>query len=126
MMKEKIHNSLVVGIGGAIGSIFRYTLSFVHSYGPFSTFTVNLIGSFILGFLTVYFKSRVEFKKSKLLLGTGFCGGLTTMSTFSFELTNMPIHYSIFYLTSTIITGFLLVLLGMKMGRNIVERETES
>jgi CrcB protein len=77
---------LLVALGAAIGAPLRYlTDRFVQtrheSAFPWGTLTVNLIGSLLLGFLV----GLPAAPAVSALLGTGFCGALTTYSTFSFE-----------------------------------------
>jgi fluoride exporter len=52
---------------------------------PFGTLTVNLIGSFLLGLLAGLALSYSSSSTAKTVIGTGFCGGLTTWSTASWE-----------------------------------------
>ncbi len=77
---------LLVLLGGGIGAPSRYLLDrWVQSRHrqrfPFGTLLVNVIGCFVLGILTGHHPST----DVQALLGTGFCGGLTTFSTFSVE-----------------------------------------
>lgn len=80
----------LVMIGGAVGSGLRYAMGLVlpHTLGtfPWSTFVVNVIGSFILGALvgSSMVSSSVT-RPTMLLLGTGLCGGFTTYSAFAVE-----------------------------------------
>lgn len=124
-MKRKMFNSFYVAAGGAVGSLLRYIVTFVHSYEPYSTLFVNLVGSFLLGFITAFFLQRKEKEWLKLLLGTGFCGGFTTMSTFSFELTLLPLEQAILYMSCSIVFSFILVMLGMKLVKMLARKETE-
>lgn len=82
---------LLVGLGGAAGSILRYlTALFVSKYYanifPLATFTTNVVGCLIIGmfigFLNRYYPANTDLR---LLLATGFCGGYTTFSAFSAE-----------------------------------------
>jgi CrcB protein len=79
---------LLIGIGGFIGAILRYVISGIVpvKFGmPTGTFTVNLIGSFIVGFV-MYSSLLIDIPPEyRLLVITGFCGALTTFSTFSYE-----------------------------------------
>ncbi len=81
---------LLVGLGGAIGSIARFAIGnwlvpwLVPGNFNLSTTAVNVVGSFLLGCLAANFPDRS--KSLYLLLGVGFCGGFTTFSTFSLEL----------------------------------------
>lgn len=79
---------LIIGIGGFIGAILRYTISGIipAKFGlPTGTFIVNLIGSFIVGFV-MYSSTVIDISPEyRLLIITGFCGALTTFSTFSYE-----------------------------------------
>ena len=82
---------LLVGIGGFLGSIFRYLTylwvdkRFEGAY-PLATFSVNIIGSFLLGLLYgAAIKSDLIGQDVRLLLGVGICGSYTTFSTFAFE-----------------------------------------
>ena len=82
---------LAVALGGAAGAMLRYGLSgWVQGAGgfgfPFGTLTVNVIGSFIIGLILQWSTDRFMFSPEvRLLITTGFCGGLTTFSTFSYE-----------------------------------------
>jgi fluoride exporter len=80
-----------VAIGGAFGTVGRYALTlFVQSRSsgtfPIATLLVNVSGSILLGFLMRYgLESSSASPEVRLLLTTGFCGGYTTFSTFSYE-----------------------------------------
>ena len=81
---------LLLALGGSAGTVARYAVSewfklrnWVEHF-PWHTFTINVSGSFVLGLvaMTCQFYNRPGWL---LLLGTGFCGGFTTFSTFSIE-----------------------------------------
>jgi len=81
---------LAVGIGGSIGAIARFTIStwIQKSSGsvfPFGTLSVNILGSFIIGFLFLYFQHINLSPNQKAIFVTGLLGSLTTFSTFSWE-----------------------------------------
>lgn len=82
---------LAVFIGGGVGSVARWALAMRYnttavSVMPIGTLLANLIGAFIIGAALAYFSRHAEIPAHwKLLLTTGFCGGLTTFSTFSAE-----------------------------------------
>ncbi|WP_338786754.1 CrcB family protein [Metabacillus sp. FJAT-53654] len=121
-MMKKLINSFYVAIGGACGSLLRYIISFVHQFGPFSTLFVNILGSFLLGFITAFLIERKEKEWLKLLLGTGFCGGFTTMSTFCLEFTILPVEQAAIYMFCSIILSLLFAMLGMKIATGILTR----
>jgi len=82
---------LAVFIGGGTGSVARWMLSMklnpVHQIIPLGTLTANLIGAFIIGAGLAWFNRMTHIDPVwKLLITTGFCGGLTTFSTFSAEV----------------------------------------
>ena len=81
---------LSVGTGGFIGAILRFTLSgWVQkasaSTFPFGTLSVNILGSFLIGFLFLYFQHINLSPIHKALFITGMLGALTTFSTFSLD-----------------------------------------
>lgn len=86
---------ILVAIGAACGGTLRYWLAgVVQRMAPFGiplgTLTVNILGSFILGFLIFYFDTlELLPPPARLMLTVGFCGGFTTFSTFSFETINL-------------------------------------
>jgi CrcB protein len=88
-----VHPITLIAVGSAVGGNLRYWLGrWVDSQQwrgglPWGTVVVNVSGSLLLGFLAVWFLERVEpaHRGLYLLLGTGFCGGYTTFSTFEWE-----------------------------------------
>lgn len=75
----------IVALGGAIGSMLRYSVQ--RSFGPtfpVGTFLVNIIGCFIIGILWAGLVKENDHQK-RLLLMTGFCGGFTTFSAFTLD-----------------------------------------
>jgi len=80
-----------VALGSAVGGVARVLVGsaiqerFIGAY-PMGTFIVNITGSLILGFLMRYtLASPTVSTEMRALLTTGFCGGYTTFSTFSYE-----------------------------------------
>ena len=81
---------LLVILGGMIGAPARYVADRalqkrLETVFPWGTFAVNIAGSFVLGFLLGAQRHLGLSASVVLLLGTGFCGGLTTFSTFGYE-----------------------------------------
>lgn len=88
-------NVLAVFLGGGIGSLTRYFVNTLFTrYNilnfPFATLSVNIVGSFILGIFFVFFMQKTDLHPAwRLAFSVGFCGGLTTFSTFSVETFEM-------------------------------------
>lgn len=87
-------NLLYVFIGGGVGSLLRYAfaicpLPFAFRNLPFefpwSTFAANIFACIVIGFVShLYVRGDLN-TQTRLLLATGFCGGLSTFSTFCLE-----------------------------------------
>jgi CrcB protein len=117
-----LKNLLIIGSGGFIGSIARYLVSqlnlSVNFYSiPVGTLAVNIIGCFVIGFLTgVADKSMILTAEWRLFLMVGICGGFTTFSAFANEnlmlLHNGQVAAVILYTAMSIFLGFLAVYLG--------------
>jgi fluoride exporter len=82
---------VLVAIGGLVGCVARYWLAGVvqnltnHGF-PSGTLAVNVLGSFIIGLVMALSLDRGLVNDDlRILIATGFCGGFTTMSTFSYE-----------------------------------------
>lgn len=116
-------NIISIFIGGGTGAVLRYLtglfavrlLPVVDM--PYATFGVNILGSFVLGFLFVLFTAKPEMSSSlKLALTVGFCGGLTTFSTLSLEVYEMILrqHFlqALLYVVLSLIVGVVAVIAG--------------
>jgi CrcB protein len=80
---------LLVFLGGGTGSVLRYLISRYLNHAtilPLGTLVVNVLGSLFIGFiLGLGFRQQLISANGMLLLATGFCGGFTTFSAFSYE-----------------------------------------
>lgn len=122
-MKEVI----MVGIGGAAGSILRYLSSqlvqkYYNGHFPLATFTINVLGCLLIGLLIGYFsKTQLLQNDWKLLLITGFCGGYTTFSAFASEnlnlINNNQIGLAVFYIALSVFLGIGAVWIGLLISR---------
>ena len=122
-----IKNLLIVGFGGAGGSMLRYAVQKVfnvHSAAAFATGTllVNIAGCFLIGVLwSVVSRSLSWNEEMKLLLMTGFCGGFTTFSAFTLEgiglLKESKTSLFIIYVTASVVGGLLATLIGIRIAK---------
>lgn len=117
-----LKNFLLVGLGGALGSMLRYGtyLLFPVKEFPLATLLVNIAGSFIIGLVIALGIKDESFQNNwKLFLATGICGGFTTFSAFSAE--NMALLQSgkhlltLLYIAASIIAGIAAAWLGFKL-----------
>jgi CrcB protein len=122
-----IKNIILVGLGGALGSVVRYLISVLVYSGktqlfPWSTLLTNFMGCLLLGLLLGYFqKNDNQYQELKLLLAIGVCGGMTTFSTFSAETLNLMQSGNLLaaglYAISSFVGGVLLLYLGVMLIR---------
>jgi len=121
-------NILAIFIGGGVGSLARWGVAnLLRNYSmnfPYATFAVNIIGSFILGFVVALFWSKAEMHDSlKLAITVGFCGGLTTFSTFSWEtfdlIKNGEFLLAVLYVVISVLICVLAVSLGAFLSRYV-------
>jgi CrcB protein len=85
---------LAIAIGSALGALLRWTLSVNFNLRftaiPPGTLLANLIGGYVVGLAIAYFSTASDIAPEwRLFIITGFCGGLTTFSTFSAEVVTL-------------------------------------
>lgn len=121
----------LVALGGIFGSTSRYLLAgFIQQMTgatfPHGTVVVNLLGSFLFGFVWGIFESRVTCAsfltaELRLLILTGFMGSLTTFSTLTMEglalLQAAQWLQAALYIAGQVCAGIFLVWLGIYLGR---------
>ena len=122
-----IKNFLIVGLGGAAGSMLRYgvqKLFNIQSAAAFPTGTllVNISGCFLIGILWGFASRTLTWNEEmKLLLMTGFCGGFTTFSAFTLEgmglLKESKTALFIIYLTASVVGGLLATFIGIRIAK---------
>ncbi len=113
---------IIIGMGGFIGSIFRFLLSrlnlSVHFLSvPVGTLLINISGSLIIGFIAgIASKSELIPVNLRLFLMVGICGGFTTFSSFTLEnmslIQNGQYTSAIIYILSSLILGLVAVFAG--------------
>ena len=112
---------VLIGIGGALGSVARYQLGKiigekVAGTFPWATFLINVSGAFLLGFLTALHLEENIFA----LIGTGFLGAYTTFSTFMYEgctlIKENDKLNAIVYIVSSLVVGII----GFAIGYGII------
>ena len=113
---------VLVALGGAVGSILRYLTdrrvqARRDSPFPFGTLTVNVAGSFLLGFLSGWLLHGAEPSSIRSLVAVGFCGGLTTFSTFGYETVRLVLEktrlYAVLNVLVTVVAGLASGALGL-------------
>lgn len=123
-------NLLLVGLGGALGSMARYlfgawvqALSRSQSF-PFGTLTVNLIGCLVIGFLSQWAEARSVFTiETRALVFVGVLGGFTTFSSFSLETMLMiergQIGLALGYALFSLVGAVAALALGLTVMRSV-------
>lgn len=119
-----------VGIGGGIGAIGRYFVGReiterANSIFPYGTFTVNLLGAFLVGILFALLTERgIEHPRLHLLLVTGFVGGFTTFSSYTVEAVNLAEsgawNSALLYVLGSNILGLIACVTGIVLIRTVV------
>ena len=117
-----------VFVGGALGTLARAGLeTFAPSdpgRWPWPTFTVNIVGAFLLGYFVTRLLERLPVSSYRRpLLGTGICGGLTTFSTMQVETVKMLEHQhyvlAVGYTVVSIAAGLLAVYIASQLVRRV-------
>ena len=119
---------VLVAAGGAVGAPLRYlTDRFVQrrhdSLFPWGTFTVNVVGSLILGLLAGAALVGAGTSTAGLILGVGLCGALTTYSTLSYETARLIEQraqlYAFANIAGSVLAGLVAVTLGYVVAASV-------
>ena len=120
-------NFLLVAAGGAIGASARFAvnLTALRLFGngfPVGTLSVNILGSFLMGFLVAFLAERGGIPLAAFLM-TGVLGGFTTFSAFSLD-TLMLVNrgqggLALIYVTASVGVSLFATFIGMAIGRSI-------
>lgn len=120
-----LQHLLLVAAGGAIGAAMRYLVGeWLGNDGfPYATLSVNLLGSLVLGVVTVGIAQHVISENLAFVFATGFLGAFTTMSAYSVETIAMfdrgdsTLAFS--YIGLTMLLCPILALIGWKVGESV-------
>jgi CrcB protein len=125
---------LALSAGGVFGVNARYWLGvwmnrWASPQFPWATFTINISGSFAIGFLTVALARWLPHSNIRLLVLTGFLGGYTTFSSYTYESAALwergEVGLALANLFGSVVVGFAAVVLGIVLARGLVIPEPE-
>lgn len=116
---------IIIGCGGALGAIMRIALSkilpFVVMGIPLPILTINIIGCFLIGFLTEIIIAVPISENWKYFLVPGFLGGFTTFSSFALEadllIRKNDYFPAVIYISLSVFGSLIVCFLGMRFGR---------
>lgn len=118
---------LIVSIGSFFGGGMRFLVSkwaqsLIALSFPLGTFSVNVLGCLVIGFLSgLSWTGNVMSPSTKLLLTTGFCGGFTTFSTFMNETSSLmkdgEYLYVFLYIFGSLALGLVAVIIGHQIAK---------
>ena len=126
---ETVSKIMFVAAGGAFGAAARYLLNIsplanTFERFPLPTFTINVVGSFGIGFLAVLFANNAGISEQvRLAVVVGFLGAFTTFSAFEFELYGLfkdgfPLT-AVLYLLLSVSVGFVALIAGVRLASQI-------
>ena len=112
-----------IALGSLLGAWLRWLIGLklnpIFPAIPLGTVTVNFIGGFIIGFAISYFSQSALSPNYKLFVITGFCGALTTFSTFSAEIIALlqqgKLSYAVAAIVIHVIGSLVFTLIGMSL-----------
>lgn len=122
-MMESLSRYLAVMLGGAFGSVLRYTLgvavmSRYPGQFPLATFLINVSGSFLIGFVMTLLPNHSPIWMRPLLV-TGILGGYTTFSAFEWESFVSPRNIAALYIILSVGLGLIACWAGASIARVI-------
>ena len=125
-----MYTTFAIAIGGALGAVSRYYLSVAaerwnNSTFPLGTFTVNVLGSLLIGFCFVLFMEKLHLVDTwRPLLVIGFLGALTTFSTYSLDalllIQQGNYNTALFYIIGSVLVCLLAAFIGMQIARIVI------
>ncbi|MBY3624431.1 fluoride efflux transporter CrcB [Acinetobacter junii] len=112
-----------IALGSILGAWLRWLIGLklnpIFPAIPLGTVIVNFIGGFIIGFAISYFSQSALSPNYKLFVITGFCGALTTFSTFSAEIIALlqqgKLSYAVAAIVIHVIGSLVFTLIGMSL-----------
>lgn len=112
-----------IALGSILGAWLRWLIGLklnpIFPAIPLGTVTVNFIGGFIIGFAISYFSQSALSPNYKLFVITGFCGALTTFSTFSAEIIALlqqgKLSFAVAAIVIHVIGSLVFTLIGMSL-----------
>ena len=126
---EAAFKILSVAVGGALGAVARYLinvspLAAVFEKFPLPTFVINVVGSFLIGFLMIVLADKFSANENlRMAIMVGFIGAFTTFSTFELEIfalmRDRQLVTAFLYLALSVLVGFAGVLAGVALGRRV-------
>ncbi len=124
-----MNHLLLVALGGGIGAGLRHftSLMMLRLFGPgfpWGTFTVNIVGSFIMGlFIELLARRSGTPPELRIFVATGMLGGFTTFSAFSLDTAVLyergALLTAFFYVAASVLLAIAALFAGMAIARNI-------
>lgn len=107
--------ALLVALGAAVGAPLRYVLSRRDGLFPVGMLAVNVVGSGLFGVFAAMSLAGAWWA----LLGTGFCGGFTSFSSFAVQSVTRPARTAVAYVAATTVLSVGACALGWLLGAGL-------